>query len=286
MGQVFRIGNRCMSIHCSCCQYDNKPIKDGAPTPPLHDGCDCYLIEKLDNKEVLMQSVEEGKARLIVKRIVADLAIDQSVPLSCEWESLNPETREAWVKSWTDIAREVLGEEVEPIDPLRAVDDLCKQIGHDNVMNRASLDWMVNEVGSRIVGQKRSDLISCSCGGDGDGCEWCSGADGVTLRVKQAMEEAERPKEEKETHEEYGGDPNVWNQFLFHTGWTESFVDRMRERGAVKIDVPMGPTGSISVVFPKLSEVTSGALRLTQDEREMIISELRSGRDEKSPETE
>lgn len=251
--------------------------------PPLHDGCDCYLVEDRINKEVDMQSVEEGKARLIAKRISARIA--EGPILGKAWEELNPETRESVVNELGKIASEVLGEEVEPPAWDKFLAKVCNEQGYGVVMEMLAYYWQIDKGNeARTIGPHRDLLVECDCE-EGESCEWCCGTHMLTHRVKRAMEEADRPKEEKETHEKYGGNPQVWSQFVFHTGWTEGFVDRMRERGAVKVVVPVSPTGSIAVEFPKLSEVTSGMLRLTQDERDMIVKELDSIRDEKKPKT-
>lgn len=251
MGYIYRIGNKCMSLNCSCCQFDNKstfPLKEGATIPPLHDGCDCYLVEDRNDKEANMQSVEEGKARLIVKRIVADMVRDQSVPLGCEWESLNAETREAWVSGWIKIASEVLGEEVEPLPWQKVVEEICKAQGYEDVMAHVAIDWMVEKGDTACtMGPPRLALVNCNCEEPTE-CEWCCGAEKLTHRVKQAKQEAEA---KTETDEQEKPPLSEVQAFSMYSSWAEHFVRGMEGLGATKVSVPMSPNGSIAVEFER-----------------------------------
>jgi len=200
-----------------------------------------------------MQSVEEGKARLIVKRIVADLARYQSDPLSSEWESLNPATRDDWVARWTVIAEEVLGEEVEPPAWDKFLAKICNEQGYGVVMEMLAYYWQIDKGNeARTIGPHRDLLVGCDCE-EGQSCEWCCGTHMLTHRVKRAMLEAEA---KTETDEQVKPPLSEVQTFSMYSSWAEHFIRGMEGLGATKVSVPMSPNGSASVEFPKRSQDT------------------------------
>lgn len=188
-------------------------------------------------------SENKTKARLIAKRIAALIA--EGTILGRRWADLTPETRNNVVSTFDAIAKEVLGEEAEPISDEAMLKLVCERVQPGMVIRYAMQKWANThgEDAVPVIGPRRDMVVECGCI-DGE-CTWCCGTGKVTSRVKQAKEEAGRPKEEPKP------DRPDWSDFVWRSGWTDSFVERMREKGAVRIEVPASQSGSVVVEFDK-----------------------------------
>lgn len=63
---IFRTAGPCItSAECDCHRYDGMSVSDGAPMPPLHEGCTCYL-----------QTPEQAELRRVYEAYRAELSAE------------------------------------------------------------------------------------------------------------------------------------------------------------------------------------------------------------------
>lgn len=194
---------------------------------------------------------QESKARLIAKRIALTLTKDLDSKVGSVWRDLADFARNNWIGEWTEIAKEALGEEAEPESFEMRFHRLYIDHGARRIMRAAAMEWGAAEPEEALaIGPRLGELVSCDC--DDEPCPWCCGTRKVTRHVRdvrdtfaQTLEEQKRKRVEQAKEEPR----RDWNSLLFHTGWTEGFVERMRERGATRVEVPVDRDGSIRVDF-------------------------------------